>query len=62
MQGVSGDASWHAKFANSSYIYAGGFSYELTEGDIIAVFSQFGEVAPRFPFVSLVPTHRLCRS
>jgi RNA-binding motif X-linked protein 2 len=46
LQGVSSEASWHAKFANSSYIYAGGFPYELTEGDVIAVFSQFGEVHP----------------
>ena len=61
-QGISSEASWHAKFANSSYIYAGGFAYELTEGDIIAVFSQFGEVASRFHSSSHSTSHLLCRS
>lgn len=27
-----------------SWIYAGGLPYELTEGDLICVFSQYGEV------------------
>lgn len=27
-----------------SWIYAGGLPYELTEGDIICVFSQYGEL------------------
>lgn len=30
---------------NNSVIYAGGLSYELTEGDIICVFSQYGEIS-----------------
>lgn len=42
--GVSAAASWHAKYKNSAYIYIGGLDYDLTEGDIIMIFSQFGEV------------------
>ena len=42
-QGLSDSASWHAKFANSAYVFAGGLSFDLTEGDVLAVFSQYGE-------------------
>jgi RNA-binding motif X-linked protein 2 len=34
----------HDDFKDSAYIYIGGIPYELTEGDVICVFSQFGEV------------------
>lgn len=37
-------ASWHAKYANSAWVYAGGLPTQLTEGDIIAVMSQWGEI------------------
>ncbi len=37
------DASWHADFRDSAYIYIGGLPFELSEGDIITIFSQFGE-------------------
>jgi RNA-binding motif X-linked protein 2 len=43
-QGLSDSASWHAKFANSAYVFAGGLSFDLTEGDVLAVFSQYGEI------------------
>lgn len=36
-------ASWHAPY-KSAYVYVGGLDSSLTEGDVIAVFSQFGEV------------------
>jgi len=39
--GISTSASWHAEFAHSPYIYIGGLPYELTEGDIVVVFSQY---------------------
>ncbi|XGW23826.1 hypothetical protein V3C99_005778 [Haemonchus contortus] len=44
--GISGDLgkSWHQKYKDSAWIYIGGLPYDLTEGDIITVFSQFGEV------------------
>lgn len=38
--GVSESASWHARFKHSAYIFAGGLPYDLTEGDVLAVFSQ----------------------
>lgn len=37
-------ASWHSKYANSAWIYIGNIPNTLTEGDVICVFSQFGEV------------------
>ena len=40
----SEDASWHDDYKDSAYIFVGGIPYELTEGDIICVFSQFGEI------------------
>ena len=42
--GVSESQSWHARFKHSAYIYAGGLPYNLTDGDLLAVFSQYGEV------------------
>eukprot|EP01083_Nonionella_stella_P112036 329097_1 len=42
--GISAAASWHAKYKDSAYIFVGGLDYNLTEGDIICVFSQCGEV------------------
>ncbi|GAW80629.1 RNA-binding protein [Plasmodium gonderi] len=37
------DASWHDQYKESSYIYIGNLDKRLTEGDIVIVFSQFGE-------------------
>lgn len=34
-------ASWHADYADSPYIYVGGLNFDLTEGDIRVVFSQY---------------------
>ena len=42
--GVSASGSWHARFKHSAYVFAGGLPFELTEGDVLAVFSQCGEV------------------
>ena len=38
------NASWHQEYSNSAYIYVGGLNYRMNEGDIVTVFSQFGEV------------------
>lgn len=38
--GVGDSASWHARFKHSAYVFAGGLPYELTEGDVLAVFAQ----------------------
>ncbi|KAF9945635.1 hypothetical protein BGZ72_001143, partial [Mortierella alpina] len=37
--------SWHEQYKDSAHIFAGGLPYNLTEGDVICVFSQFGEIA-----------------
>lgn len=44
LTGVSEAASWHAKYKHSAYVYAGGLNFELTEGDLLAVFAQYGEI------------------
>ena len=41
--GTSDAASWHADYTDTAYIYIGGLPYELSEGDIISIFSQYGE-------------------
>lgn len=43
-QGVSGKASWHHEYKDSAWVFAGGFPYDLTEGDVICVMSQWGEI------------------
>lgn len=40
--GVSIEGSWHADYKDTAYIYIGGLPYNLTEGDILAIFSQYG--------------------
>ncbi|WVZ61116.1 hypothetical protein U9M48_011038 [Paspalum notatum var. saurae] len=42
--GIGEDASWHAKFKDSAYVFAGGIPFDLTEGDLLAIFAQYGEV------------------
>ena len=41
--GVSSEASWHADYRDTAYIYIGGFPFDLSEGDILTIFSQYGE-------------------
>ena len=43
---VGESASWHAAYAKSAYIFTGGLSYDLTEGDLLAVFSQYAPPLP----------------
>ncbi|KAI4232335.1 MAG: hypothetical protein LQ352_008341, partial [Teloschistes flavicans] len=47
---VAPEASWHRDHADSAYIYIGGLPFDLSEGDIVTIFSQFGEPT----FVKLV--------
>ncbi|KAK8963245.1 Zinc finger CCCH domain-containing protein 25 [Platanthera guangdongensis] len=42
--GISEEASWHAKYKDSAYVFLGGVPFDLTEGDLLAVFAQYGEV------------------
>lgn len=39
-----GKSSWHDQYKDSAWIFVGGLPYDLTEGDIICVFSQYGEI------------------
>ena len=36
-----GGASWHDDFKDTSYVFIGNLDFELSEGDVICVFSQF---------------------
>ncbi|KAJ6046570.1 hypothetical protein N7444_007824 [Penicillium canescens] len=37
------EASWHADYRDTAYIYIGGLPFDLSEGDVVAIFSQYGE-------------------
>jgi len=36
--------SWHYKYKDSAYIFICGFPKKVTEGDLVIVFSQYGEI------------------
>ncbi|EEA23956.1 conserved hypothetical protein [Talaromyces marneffei ATCC 18224] len=40
---VTPEASWHADYRDTAYIYIGGLPFDLSEGDIVTIFSQYGE-------------------
>ncbi|OJJ99896.1 hypothetical protein ASPACDRAFT_43530 [Aspergillus aculeatus ATCC 16872] len=40
---VPPEASWHADYRDTAYIYIGGLPFDLSEGDILTIFSQYGE-------------------
>ncbi|TYZ68783.1 hypothetical protein PybrP1_010929 [[Pythium] brassicae (nom. inval.)] len=42
--GVPFEASWHQKYASSAWVFVGGLPFELSEGDVLCVMSQFGEI------------------
>ena len=37
-------ASWHQDYADSAYVFVSGLNFRMNEGDLVTVFSQFGEV------------------
>jgi|TARA_B110000208_G_scaffold163596_1_gene200560 RNA-binding motif X-linked protein 2 len=43
-KGIAGAASWHWQYRNSAWIFVGGLVVKLTEGDVLCVFSQWGEI------------------
>ncbi|KAI5203543.1 hypothetical protein E4T38_05120 [Aureobasidium subglaciale] len=40
---VPSNASWHTDYRDTAYIYVGGLNLDLSEGDVITIFSQYGE-------------------
>uniref|UniRef100_A0A3P8X3Q0 RRM domain-containing protein n=1 Tax=Cynoglossus semilaevis TaxID=244447 RepID=A0A3P8X3Q0_CYNSE len=46
--GIKESVSWHSVYRDSAWIFVGGFPYELTEGDVICVFSQCVHFLHRF--------------
>ncbi|KAL3750547.1 hypothetical protein ACJRO7_011534 [Eucalyptus globulus] len=42
--GISDEASWHAKYKESAYVFVCGIPFDLTEGDLLAVFAQYGQI------------------
>jgi RNA-binding motif X-linked protein 2 len=47
---ISPEASWHRDYADTAFIFIGGLPFELSEGDVITIFSQYGEPV----FINLV--------
>lgn len=41
---IDGSGSWHDEYRDSAYVFVGGLPFDLTEGDVITIFSQYGEV------------------
>ncbi|KAF2107747.1 hypothetical protein BDV96DRAFT_606295 [Lophiotrema nucula] len=41
--GTDPKSSWHTDYRDTAFIYVGGLPFDLSEGDIITIFSQFGE-------------------
>jgi len=41
---VGTSASWHTKYEQSAWVYLGNLPMSLTEGDVICMMSQFGEI------------------
>lgn len=39
---VPPNASWHTDYRDTAYIYIGGLPFDLSEGDVLTIFSQFG--------------------
>eukprot|EP00922_Rhytidocystis_sp_ex-Travisia-forbesii_P022919 GHVS01033623.1.p1 GENE.GHVS01033623.1~~GHVS01033623.1.p1 ORF type:complete len:169 (-),score=27.25 GHVS01033623.1:216-722(-) len=40
---IPSESSWHRRYRESSYIFIGGLDVRLSEGDVVIVFSQWGE-------------------
>ncbi len=39
---VPPSASWHADYRDTAYVYIGGLPFDVSEGDIVTIFSQYG--------------------
>lgn len=57
--GIAGTkSSWHTEYKDSAWIFLGGLPYELTEGDVICMFSQYGEIV----HINLIRDHTTGKS
>ncbi|KAF2846087.1 RNA-binding domain-containing protein [Plenodomus tracheiphilus IPT5] len=41
--GINPEGSWHTDYRDTAFVYIGGLPFELSEGDIITICSQYGE-------------------
>lgn len=41
--GVNPEGSWHTDYRDTAFVYIGGLPFELSEGDVITICSQYGE-------------------
>jgi RNA-binding motif X-linked protein 2 len=41
--GITSEGSWHTDYRDTAFVYIGGLPFELSEGDIITICSQYGE-------------------
>ena len=55
--GTSG-ASWHDEYKDSAYVYVGGLHFDLTEGDVITIFSQYVPSSASYSSTSLTSSRR----
>ncbi|XP_022178916.1 U2 snRNP component IST3-like [Myzus persicae] len=37
-------SSWHDEYKSSAWIFVGGLPFDLSEGDVMSIFSQYGEI------------------
>ena len=45
-RGIAGtSASWHAQYEKAPWVFVGNLDLTLTEGDVLCVMSQYGEVS-----------------
>ena len=44
LNAMNPNASWHADYKDSNWIFVGGLDFGLTEGDVLTVFSQYGQI------------------
>ncbi|KAF2635246.1 RNA-binding domain-containing protein [Massarina eburnea CBS 473.64] len=42
-EGITPEGSWHTDYRDTAFINVGGLAFDLSEGDIITIFSQYGE-------------------
>jgi len=57
--GISGTKnSWHQEYKDSAWVFLGGLPYEMTEGDVICMFSQYGEIV----HINLIRDHTTGKS